>query len=145
MLGAFNTTFLALIHKEDNIITFEKFIPMSLCNCIYKIISKVFARILKSFLPNLISEEQFGFLEGRQIHEVVGIAKESIHSIKFRNQRLMVMKLDLFKAYDKVCWLYIRLILIHLSFFPSVCCLDNELHSFSICCCIIKWSSNPFV
>jgi hypothetical protein len=48
MLGAFNTTFLALIPKEDNPTTFEKFRPISLCNCIYKIISKVIAIRLKS-------------------------------------------------------------------------------------------------
>jgi hypothetical protein len=36
MLGAFNTTFLALIPKEDNHTTSEKFRPISLCNCMYK-------------------------------------------------------------------------------------------------------------
>jgi hypothetical protein len=116
MLGDFNTTFLALIPKEDNPTTFEKFRPISLCNFIYKIISKVIAKRLKSVLSNQISREQFGFLEGRQIHEVVGVAQECMHSIKVRNQRLMVMKVDLSKSYDRVSWLYIRLILIHLGF-----------------------------
>jgi hypothetical protein len=88
MLGAFNTTFLALIPKEDNPTTFEKFRPISLCNCIYKIISKVIARRLKSVLSNQISGEQFGFLEGRKIHEAVGVAQECIHSIKVQKPKI---------------------------------------------------------
>jgi hypothetical protein len=41
MLGAFNTTFLALIPKKYNPTTFDKFRPVSLNICIYKIISRL--------------------------------------------------------------------------------------------------------
>jgi hypothetical protein len=57
MLGAFNTTFLSLIPKDDNPTSFGKFKPISLCNCIYKIISKVIARRLKRILSGKILEE----------------------------------------------------------------------------------------
>jgi hypothetical protein len=117
MLGAFNTTFIARIPKEDNLTSFEKFRPISLCNCIYKIISKVISKRLKRVLSKQISGEQFGFLEGRQIHEVVEIAQEILHSIKIRSQRVMVIKVDLSKAYDRVSWLYLRPMLIHLGFY----------------------------
>jgi hypothetical protein len=112
MLGAFNTIFMALIPKEYNLTTFEKFGPISLC----KIISKVVARRLKIVLSNQISRKQFGFLEGRQIHEAIRVAQECIHFIKVKNQRSMVMKVDLSKACDMLIWLCIRLILIHLGF-----------------------------
>jgi hypothetical protein len=36
-----NSTFIALIPKKDISDTLDDFIPISLCNCIYKIISKV--------------------------------------------------------------------------------------------------------
>eukprot|EP00253_Pinus_taeda_P022097 PITA_22097 len=52
-----NSTFLALVPKEENSHTPEKFRPIALCNVIYKIISKVIANRLKPILPNLISEE----------------------------------------------------------------------------------------
>jgi hypothetical protein len=44
VLGAFNSTFLPLIPKQDDPNSFEVFSPISLCNAIYKIIAKVIAR-----------------------------------------------------------------------------------------------------
>jgi hypothetical protein len=111
-----NSTFLALIPKTDNPETLDDFRPISLCNCAYKIISKVIARRVKRILSERISEEQFGFLEGRQIHEAIGIAQEGLHSMKTRKLKGAVLKIDLSKAYDRVSWLYIRLLLTHLGF-----------------------------
>eukprot|EP00253_Pinus_taeda_P026726 PITA_26726 len=41
--SSFNANFIALIPKKENPGTFEVFRPISLCNCIYKIITKVIA------------------------------------------------------------------------------------------------------
>jgi len=61
-------------------------------------------------------KEQFGFLEGRQIHEAIGVAQEGLNSIKSKQLRGAVLKIDLSKAYDRENWLYIRLLLTHLRF-----------------------------
>ena len=114
--GPLNTTFIALIPKVDKPISFEDYRPISLCNCLYKIISKVIALRLKSVLSQHISSEQFGFLEGRQIHEAIGVAQEGLHSLKVQKQKGAVIKIDLSKAYDRVCWLYLRMLLTHLGF-----------------------------
>jgi hypothetical protein len=60
-----NSTFIALIPKTDNPSSFDDFRPISLCNCLYKIISKVISRRLKEILSRNISSEQFGFLAGK--------------------------------------------------------------------------------
>eukprot|EP00253_Pinus_taeda_P006943 PITA_06943 len=78
----FNSTFIALISKKEVPENFEYFRPISLCNSIYKIITKVIAVWLKPILSRCISNEQFGFLDGRQIHEAIGVAQETIHSVK---------------------------------------------------------------
>eukprot|EP00253_Pinus_taeda_P006382 PITA_06382 len=78
----FNTTFIALIPKSDKPTSFNEFRPISLCNCIYKIISKIIANRIKPFLSTHIEKEQFAFLNHRQIHEAIGIAQEALHSIK---------------------------------------------------------------
>ena len=69
-----NATFLTLIPMSDHPTSFNDFYPISLCTCLYKVISKVIASRLKPFLSKNIFVEQFGFLDGRQIHEVVGVA-----------------------------------------------------------------------
>lgn len=57
ILKAFNATFLTLISKEQGANSLEKFHPISLCNVILKIITKVIANRLKPLLPLLMSSE----------------------------------------------------------------------------------------
>jgi hypothetical protein len=56
-LGAMNATFIALIPKKINLSTFENFRPISLCNLVYKIVSKIIANRLKQALSNMVTEE----------------------------------------------------------------------------------------
>ena len=71
--GALNSTFLTLIPKCEKPLTFADFRPISLCNLVYKVISKLAAIRLKPILNRLLSAHQFGFLKDRQITELVGI------------------------------------------------------------------------
>lgn len=114
--ASFNSTFIAFIPKSDNPSSLNEFRPISVCNCIYKIVAKIIAKRVKVVLSNRISSEQFGFLEGRKIHEAIGVAQEGLHSLKSRKMKGVVLKIDLSKAYDRVSWLYICLLLTHLDF-----------------------------
>ena len=49
-----------------------------------------------------MSQQQFGFLKHRKIIEAIGMAQEVFHSIKKKNQKVMVLQIDLNKAYDRV-------------------------------------------
>lgn len=91
--------------------TLDKFRPIALCNVIYKIISKVIANRLKPILPGIISEEQSGYVEGRQILDNILLAQEMIHTLHSRKEAGMLLQLDLSKAYDKVSWSYLKAIL----------------------------------
>lgn len=108
ILKALNSTFLALIPKEEEARTPEKFRPIALCNVIYKIISKVIANRLKPILPDIISEEQSGFVEGRQILDNILLAQEMVHTLQSRKIPGMMIQLDLSKAFDKVNWNYLE-------------------------------------
>jgi len=71
---SFNATFIALIPKQDAPDSLDDYRSISLCNCIYIIIAKIISKRIKWILSKSIYQEQFGFLEGRLIHEAIGVA-----------------------------------------------------------------------
>jgi len=81
LYNAINSTFIALIPKFDTSSSFDDYRPISLCNCLYKIISKIIANRLRPILSCHIAPQQFAFLEHRQIHKAIRLAQEAIHSI----------------------------------------------------------------
>jgi hypothetical protein len=121
MHAPLNSTFIAMISKSDSLEYFEDFRPISLCNSIYKVVEKIIARRLKPIISEAISKEQFGFMEGRHIHEAIWVAQEGLHSLKTKKLKGIVVKMDLSKDYDRVSWLYLRIFLTHLGFeVPSI-------------------------
>jgi hypothetical protein len=54
VIGLFNATFIVLIPKVDYLDSFDGFRPITLYNCVYKIISKLLVRLYK-FLSTFIS------------------------------------------------------------------------------------------
>ena len=44
------------------------------------------------------------------------MAQEGLHNIKTKKVKVAILKIDLSKAYDKVSWLYIGMLLTHLGF-----------------------------
>jgi hypothetical protein len=60
--------------------------------------------------------EQFGFLDAHQIYESIGIAQESLRTLKVNKKPSFIFKLDLSKASEKVCWASLQLMMLHVSF-----------------------------
>jgi hypothetical protein len=85
--SSLNSTFLVLIPKENCSSTFNDFRPISLCNLVYKLISKVISNRIKPILETNLSVEQLGFLKGRRIQDAIGVAHECIHNIIQKNKR----------------------------------------------------------
>jgi hypothetical protein len=81
ILHAFNVIFITLIPKDCEANMTNKFRPISLCNVLYKIITKVIANRLNTITNKIVSLEQGGFVEGRQILDGIIVAREKIHSL----------------------------------------------------------------
>eukprot|EP00253_Pinus_taeda_P008572 PITA_08572 len=119
MYQGLNATFLALIPKSKEANTPDKYLLISLCNIIYKIVSKVIATRLKPLLPLIISPEKSGYVEGRQITDGIILTHEIIHSLKHTKKPSMLLKINLSKSFDNISWQYIQKILIAFGFDPS--------------------------
>ena len=115
ILKEINNTFITLIPKIDNPLHVSDFRPISLCNTIYKLASKVLVNRLKPHLPSIISPYQNGFIMGRKIQDNVILAQELTHHIRLSKREktpLVAIKVDMSKAFDRIDWEFLEQCLI---------------------------------
>ena len=115
-----NQTLVVLIPKRIGPKHLGHFRPINLCTTVYKIISKIIVNRIQPFMKQLVSPFQVAFIPRRKGLDNMIIAQEILHSMEKKKGRsgVMVLKIDLEKAFDRLEWSFIREILIHFNF-PS--------------------------
>ena len=81
LLAQVNHTLLYLIPKKTIPATFDDYHPITFCNVIYRIISKLLANKLKPLLSKLIDNNQSAFINGRRITNSIHLAHELCHNL----------------------------------------------------------------
>ena len=113
-----NKTHIVLIPKIQGPESIGNYRPISLCNSVYKMISKIIVAHLRPYLDSLISTYQGAFVPGRRGADNAIIVQELVHTIgRMKGSRgAMAIKVDLEKAYDKIERSFIREMLIKFNF-----------------------------
>lgn len=120
-LPSINCTHSTLIPKNQNPKSISEFWLISLCNILYKIISKNLAYRLKRVLSSIISLNQSAFILGCLTLDNIMMVYEALHSMNNRKRGRcgnMTLKLDISKAYYKVKQIFLKKIMEKLDFCP---------------------------
>lgn len=96
-----------LIPKKANPQKVGDFWPISLIGCMYKVLFKVLANMLRKVMHVLISEGQSAFIKGKQILDGIMIANEVIDDAKRKKNEEVFFKVDFEKAYDYANWSFL--------------------------------------
>ena len=111
VLSRLNFGVVTLVPKVVGATDIRQFRPITVLNVIFRIFSKVCALRLAPVLQRLTHPYQFAFLKGRFIHDGILALNEIIHEVKTRRQKAVFLKLDFQKAYDRLDWAFLRLVL----------------------------------
>ncbi|KAF3781707.1 retrotransposable element ORF2 protein [Nymphaea thermarum] len=118
IVKSINETMICLIPKRENTKKVDDYRPISLCNTIYKIITKVIVNRMRGILGRIINANQVAFSKGRHIHDNILWVNETFNSKDFWEKGGCCLKLDLMKAYDRVSWIFLENSMKFLGFHP---------------------------
>jgi len=121
-MSRLNFGVITLIPKVVGATDIRQFRPITVINVIQRLFAKVCALRLAPVLERLTHPLQFAFLKGRLIHDDVLALHEIIHEVKSRHQKAVFLKLDFQKAYDRLDWRFLRLVLERRGFDDRMIC-----------------------
>lgn len=95
--------------KKKNPTSIEDYRPISVIGCLYKIVLKILANRLKLVTKEVTSDNQSGFIAGRQILNGILTANESVLWMKKKKNNGVVFKINFKKANDSINWLFLNI------------------------------------
>nr|GEU82836.1 hypothetical protein [Tanacetum cinerariifolium] len=107
LLNELNHTIIALIPKVPSHSHVNDFRPISCCNVLFKVITKIIANRLKESLKVLVSPNQSAFVLGWNIADSILLTQELMLNYHLdRGIPRCAFKVDIQKAYDTVAWVF---------------------------------------
>jgi hypothetical protein len=113
-----NRGIIKLLPKEGDKTFIRNWRPITLLNVSYKILAKVMALRLVNLLPKFVNSTQTGFIKGRYILENLITSWEAMDWSRYSHQNSAMLLLDFEKAYDRVEWKFILMMLEAFGFPP---------------------------
>lgn len=132
-----NDTLVVLTPKKNVPEVIGDLRPISVCNVLIKIVTKMLANMMKTILPSITLETQSAFISGRIITDNVVAAFEVNHWMHKKTQGKMgfsALKIDMSKAYDRVERNFLRSMLRKMGF------ANKWIDWIHLCVSMIKYS-----
>lgn len=131
-----NSTILTHVPKKTYARGMKDYRPVSCCNVLYKVISKIIANSLEPMLSRIVTENPSVFVQGRLLMEKVLLASELVEDYhKDTVSPRCAMKIDISKAFDSVQWPFVLQILKTMQFSEDV------IHWIRVCIKISSFQS----
>jgi len=138
MLKQVNHSIIFLVPKSTTTNSAADFRPISCCNVIYKVISKILAGRMAHVLGDIINPTQNAFLGVRKMADNIHLMQELLrHYGRKRSSPKCIIKIDFRKAFDTIQWSFLRTVLLLLGFpnhfiFLIMQCVETASYSVSV-------------
>lgn len=106
-LEMLNTAVITLIPKKDSPTLLKDYRPISLIHSFAKLAAKVMAQRLAPRMNELVPYTQNAFIRGRSIHEKFIFVKGLVQQYHRQHKEMILLKLDISKAFDTVSWCFL--------------------------------------
>ena len=103
---------ITIIHKEGkDPMSISNYRPISLLNVDYKILTKILSKRIKTILNNVVSVDQVGYLNDRNIGEAVRMISDIIFHTSNFNKPGYLVAIDFEKAFDSISHTFLQRVL----------------------------------
>ncbi|KAK2445365.1 hypothetical protein QL285_016305 [Trifolium repens] len=122
IVPGYNSNIITLIPKSPDAASIDQYRPIAMANFKFKIITKIIADRLASVLPNLVSDEQKGFIKDRDIKDCLCTASEAANLLHNKaHGGNVALKIDITKAFDTLDWSFLLNVLKKFGFNDIFC------------------------